>query len=44
MQVLLKVKIELPFNPAGAPLDLPPEKTRIEKTQAAKAAVQPYSQ
>ena len=43
-QLCLKVKMEVPFNPAGAPLDLSPEKTRIEKTQAAKAAVQPYSQ
>ena len=36
--------MEVPFNPAGAPLDDSPEKTRIEKTQAAKAAEQPYSQ
>ena len=35
-ELCLKVKMEVPFNPAGAPLDLSPEKTRIEKTQAAK--------
>ena len=40
----MKVTIEVPFNPAGAPLGLSPEKTRIEKTRAAKAALQPYSQ
>ena len=43
-ELCLKVKMEVPFNPAGAPLDLSPEKTRIEKTQATKAAVEPYSQ
>ena len=43
-ELCLKVKMEVPFNPAGEPLDLSPEKTRIEKTQAAKAAEQPYSQ
>ena len=43
-ELCLKVKMEVPFNPAGAPLDDSPEKTRIEKTQAAKAAEQPYSQ
>ena len=40
----LKVKIESPYDLEGPPLDLSPEKTRIEKTQAAKAAEQPYSQ
>ena len=39
----MKVKLEVPFNPAGTPLGLSPEKTRIEKTQAAKAALQSYS-
>ena len=43
-ELCLKVKREVPFNPAGAPLDLSPEKTRIEKTQAAKAAEQHYLQ
>ena len=43
-ELCLKVKTEVLFNPAGAPLNLSPEKTRIEKTQAAKAAVQLYSQ
>ena len=43
-ELCLKVKMEVPFNPAGAPLDDSPEKTRIEKTQAAKASEQPYSQ
>ena len=42
-ELRLKVKVEVPFNPAGTPLGLSPEKTRIEKTQAAKAALQPYS-
>ena len=40
----LKVKIELPFDAAGRPLSLSPEKTSIQKTEAAKAALQPYSQ
>lgn len=40
----VKVNIELPFGPAGPPLGLSPEKTRIEKTQAATVALQPYSQ
>ena len=35
-ELCLKVKMEVPFNPAGAPLDLSPEKKRIEKTQAPK--------
>ena len=43
-ELCLKVKMEVPFNTAGAPLDLSPEKTRIEKTQAAKSAEQTYSQ
>ena len=43
-ELCLKVKMEVPFNPAGAPLDLAPEKRSIEKPQAAKAAVLPYSQ
>ena len=38
-----KVKFEIPVDPAGPPLGLSPEKTRIEKTQAATAALQPYS-
>ena len=40
----LQVKIELPFDAAGPTLCLSHEKTRIQKTQAAKAALQPYSQ
>ena len=39
----VKVETELPFDPAGPLLGLSPEKTRIEKTQAAIAALQPYS-
>ena len=43
-ELRLKGKIEVPFNPAGAPMGLSPEKTRMKKTGAAKAALQPYSQ
>ena len=43
-ELRLKVKVEIPFDAAGPPLGLSPEKTRIEKTRAAKAALQPYSQ
>ena len=35
-ELCLKVKMEVPFNPAGAPLDLSHEKKRIEKTQPQK--------
>ena len=40
----LKVKIELQFDPAGPLLGLSLEKTRIEKKQAGKGALQQYSQ
>ena len=43
-ELCLKVKIEPPFDPAGPELGLSPEKSRIEKTQAARAALQQYSQ
>ena len=43
-ELRLKVKIELPFDAAGPPLGLSPEKTRIQKTEPAKAELQPYSQ
>ena len=43
-ELRLKANFEIPFNPAVTPLGLSPEKTRVEKTWAAKAALQPYSQ
>ena len=43
-ELRLKGNIEVPFNPAGTPMGLSPEKTRMKKTWAAKAALQPYSQ
>ena len=43
-ELRLKVKTELPFDAAGPPLGLSPDKTRIQRTQAAKAALRPYSQ
>ena len=43
-ELRLNIKVELPFDAAGPPLGLSPEKTRIQKTEAAKAALQPYSQ
>ena len=43
-ELRFKVITEVPFNPAGPPLGLSPEKARVEKTQAGKGALQQYSQ
>ena len=43
-ELRFQVKTEVPFNPAGPPLGLSPENTRVDKTQAGKTALQPYSQ
>ena len=33
-ELRLKGNIEVPFNPAGTPMGLSPEKTRMKKTRA----------
>ena len=42
MEVLLRVKIELPCDLVGALMCLSPEQSRMEKTQAGNPALQEH--